>query len=357
MKIIEKQLKLDIKNAPANALFLDIETTGLSKERSHMYLFGCIYAGSEPGIWHFKQWLLESPLEERAVLTDLIQFIPHFDVLVHYNGDGFDLPYLDFHAKELGFESPFLTTTSFDIFKKIRLLKKLFKLESASQKSFEKAIGINRLDKYDGGKLIKIYYEYCKSFDPELLELLLLHNEEDVINMTKLLSLMPYLKFYDKSAELICEAPEVISRKADEALLAFTLNEAFPYQASFFIDDIYASLSGSKLNLRLPLFNGSLKYFFSHYQDYYYLPKEDMAVHKSVASAVDPAFRQKATRETCYIKKEGSFFPLLCTDRAHDIFKENACGCPFSLLTDAVLNDAPFWNDYIHELFHRLKNL
>ena len=42
----------------------------------------------------------------------------------------------------------------------------------------------------------------------------------------------------------------------------------------------------------------------------YYLPKEDMAVHKSVGCFVEPAYRQKATAANCYIKKDGRFLPL-----------------------------------------------
>ena len=44
-------------------------------------------------------------------------------------------------------------------------------------------------------------------------------------------------------------------------------------------------------------------------KEYFYLPAEDTAVHKSVASYVDKEFRQKATKDTCYIKQNGDFLP------------------------------------------------
>ena len=42
MKYIEKTFSLPYQNVPENTLFLDIETTGLKPETSHLYLFGCI---------------------------------------------------------------------------------------------------------------------------------------------------------------------------------------------------------------------------------------------------------------------------------------------------------------------------
>ena len=64
---------------------------------------------------------------------------------------------------------------------------------------------------------------------------------------------------------------------------------------------------GSEATLRVPLFEEELKYFYANYKDYYYLPKEDTAIHKSIASFVDKAYREKATAENCYTRKEGQY--------------------------------------------------
>ena len=52
-----------------------------------------------------------------------------------------------------------------------------------------------------------------------------------------------------------------------------------------------------------------LKYFYSNYKDYYYLPAEDIALHKSVSSFVDPEHRIPATASTCYSRKYSQFLP------------------------------------------------
>lgn len=53
----------------------------------------------------------------------------------------------------------------------------------------------------------------------------------------------------------------------------------------------------------------TLKYFYPDYQNYYYLPEEDMVIHKSIADSVDPSYRKKATKTPVIQKKQESFFP------------------------------------------------
>ena len=64
-----------------------------------------------------------------------------------------------------------------------------------------------------------------------------------------------------------------------------------------------------ELNLAVPLYEGELKYFFVDYKNYYYLPAEDCAIHKSVGTYVDRKARRQATARTCYQKRYGHFIP------------------------------------------------
>ena len=59
----------------------------------------------------------------------------------------------------------------------------------------------------------------------------------------------------------------------------------------------------------MPLYKEEMKYYYSNYRDYYYLPEEDMAIHKSVAASVDPAHRRQATAASCYTRKESNYLP------------------------------------------------
>lgn len=66
---------------------------------------------------------------------------------------------------------------------------------------------------------------------------------------------------------------------------------------------------GSRVSLSLQTHTAELKYFFPDYKNYYYLPLEDQAVHKSVGAFVDPEHRQKAKAANCYQRRTGTFLP------------------------------------------------
>ena len=66
-----------------------------------------------------------------------------------------------------------------------------------------------------------------------------------------------------------------------------------------------------EIKSRIPVICGELKHFYANYRDYYYLPAEDTAYHKSVSSFVDRSYRVQAKASTAYMKKTGSFVPVL----------------------------------------------
>ena len=124
MQFIEKKLKIENSGAPSSHLFIDIETTGLKAEFSIPYLIGVAsVCGEEVS---FRQWLIESKGDVKETFEDIIAYTSQFDTFVSFNGDRFDLPYLDYHARQCGLCSPFLTKNSLDIFKRIKCLKNLF---------------------------------------------------------------------------------------------------------------------------------------------------------------------------------------------------------------------------------------
>jgi hypothetical protein len=75
-------------------------------------------------------------------------------------------------------------------------------------------------------------------------------------------------------------------------------------------DDILIKSASTNLYITLTKIHATLKYFYPDYKNYYYLPNEDYAIHKSVGQYVDKEHRQTAKASNCYIKKEGIFIPL-----------------------------------------------
>ncbi len=314
-------------------LFLDIETTGLSPKNSDLYLIGVAYF--QKHTWHVCQYFAESIEHEAEILKDFATLAKSFRYAIHYNGDRFDIPFLQAKFEKHEMDDPFKGLRSYDLYKVVSPYKEQLGLPDCKQKTVELYLGINREDKYDGGKLIKVYKDYVPSKSPDLLKLLLLHNLEDVKGMFGLLPMLQYQEFFgrfrnlpkvsirtdeelvdsDYDYELPLRAKKVQAnyyqdydgQKKTEVYMKLALPVSLPSSLSGNLDNCYFKIVGSEATLRVPLYETELKYYYSNYKDYYYLPHEDMAIHKSIASFVDKAYREKATPENCYTKKEGQY--------------------------------------------------
>ena len=91
---------LDHIGSPEKLLFFDIETTGFSAAGSSLYLIGA--ASVTGGTWHLTQWFADRADGEVEVLQAFFSRLSSFDTLVHFNGDTFDIPYLEKRSEILG---------------------------------------------------------------------------------------------------------------------------------------------------------------------------------------------------------------------------------------------------------------
>ena len=176
--------------APKDVLFFDIETTGLSARSAGLYLIGVLAYTDKS--WTLLQFFCEDVADEPAVLQAFFELLHTKKILVSYNGDGFDIPFLRHMLEQYGLPYSFDAVESFDLFKKFRPLKRLLGLPDLKLKSCERFLGIDREDRFTGGELIEIYFEWQKTKAPALLDTLLLHNAEDIANLPNLLPLLRY---------------------------------------------------------------------------------------------------------------------------------------------------------------------
>ena len=288
-------------------LFFDIETTGFSGDYNQVYLIGCVYFTETSA--RFVQWFADTKTSETEVIESFFAFAKNYKTLVHFNGDTFDIPFIEKRCHALDLEFSFAPFTSIDIYKCIKPYKKHLGLENLKQKSIEAFLGIDRDDTYSGGQLIEVYQEYLKTKDPYLLKLLLLHNEDDLKGMPKLLPILHYPDFFNGSFRLLDlkkaagETPRImLSLECD-------CGTHLPVPISGSIPSYALKASENRVILSIRLYEGTLKYYYPNYKDYFYLIYEDTAIHKSVGEYVDPDARIKATKETCYTKKSGVFLP------------------------------------------------
>lgn len=94
-------------------LFYDIETTGLSRNSTFLYLIGAV--AYEENNWQMYQWMIENKEEEPELLKTFSGFLQDFSCTIQYNGDSFDQPYLDARYQIHGLSSPFAKLPSLDL--------------------------------------------------------------------------------------------------------------------------------------------------------------------------------------------------------------------------------------------------
>lgn len=318
MKIFEKPLPIENITYPIEKLcekeqilFLDIETTGFTSKNSNLYLIGCAYFQHE--MWYLKQWFLESAQEEAQVLTSFFEFASKYSYLVHFNGNNFDIPYLAGKASQ--FQIPFSLDQfqGLDLYRRISPFKFFLKLPNCKQKTLEQFLGIDREDQFGGGELIQKYHEYLDNPTTELLDLLLLHNADDMLGMIMLLPILAYADlFTDTITVKKVQAnyyKDFYNQMHQELVMKLSFDTALPVPVSYYTNGCYFTGNEKEGSLKVPLYDEEMKYYYSNYQDYYYLPEEDIAIHKSVASYVDKEYRKQATATTCYTRKKATFLP------------------------------------------------
>lgn len=301
---------LELLDDPHKLLFLDIETTGFSPRNSYVYLIGVSYYREG---WQATQWFAETPEEEPEILTAFLDFIKDFHTLVHFNGNQFDLPFLEARSRLHSLPCNFDVFHGIDIYKRISPCKYFLKLANCRQKSIEEFLQIQREDTYQGGELISIYEDCVKLKEDELLRLLLLHNRDDIKGLIAILPILAYPDIFNRPIQVkkvqANHYRDMNQEKRQELLLHLKLSTPLPQPVSFHANGCFMTGQGKEAVLRVPVYTEELKYFYANYKDYYFLPEENMAIHKSVASFVDKSHRTAATAANCYTRKVSSYLP------------------------------------------------
>ena len=337
-------------------LFFDIETTGFSPKTSALYLIGTLYY--QKNTWHLKQWFANDYASEKELLANFFSFLANFRCLIHYNGLRFDIPFLKEKCTQhqLNSESALLDNISqIDIYKRIFPHKKKLKIENIKQKTLENYLHIQRKDPYHGGELIKIYQKYIKQCQtrntPETdswMHTLLLHNEEDLTGMLEFSSILYLTDLLEGTTDFTTVS---ITTVDNQMTITATLPSSLPCPLSYQNKGETLTIKENSLILQIPSYHGELKFFYENYKDYYYLPMEDTAIHKSVATFVDKDYRQRAKRENCYQKKEGIFFPIYHSS-SFPLFRTDYKSTLFYFsFNEKFFPDDKWITDYLHGYF------
>ena len=241
------------------SLFFDIETTGLSADISAITVIGCCDMDG-----NVTQWFNEDGLSQKQILTDFLAFIQPYNTLITFNGKTFDLPFLTSKIKEFKINASFDQYEHLDLYQILKPYKNLWGLKNFRQKNLEEYLGIQRIDKLSGKKLIKTYQDYLENGEIKNKESLLLHNHKDLIGLHKIYSLMSYPALLDKEFTLSSYFIE-----NDHFVAHLNLDIQIPVSCNYEKSGISLTLDHSNAILTCPLENGHLKHYLKDYKNYY----------------------------------------------------------------------------------------
>ncbi|NBI06816.1 ribonuclease H-like domain-containing protein [Senegalia massiliensis] len=187
---LPEEIKNTIKNN--SYCFFDIETTGFNRYKNKVMLIGILYPtykGSK-----IIQFFSENLNDEKEMLIKFIGFISKFKYLISFNGDTFDIPFLNSRIKSNSIDYTISKSNNIDLLKTARKNKELLNLENCKLKTLEKRLGIKRNDIISGKDSIDLYYDYIKTKDEKIKSIILGHNHDDIYYLPKILEIYNLIK-------------------------------------------------------------------------------------------------------------------------------------------------------------------
>lgn len=163
------------------SLFIDIETTGLSRIYSDIIsITALLYEENQYKIY---QIFCQYKVDQAQALKFLKDLTKSKKYIITYNGNSFDIPFLKEKAHQNNIDIDFDSLTKIDLYNYIQRFRNKIHAVDLKLKTIEKYFGIERNDTLGGKDVLTLYEAYQLEPRKEFSYLILRHNYEDVYNL------------------------------------------------------------------------------------------------------------------------------------------------------------------------------
>jgi len=299
MKIITKEINTiflenanyHIKKNRNDYLIFDIETTGLNHKNSYVILIGTMYEKNSKT--YITQFFCENPSEEIILLKEFIKFSEDFTHFISFNGDSFDIPFVNSRIKYNKLTRKFDKSMNIDLIKSAKNLAKLSLVENYKLKTIEKYLGIHRDDLISGKESIDLYFEFVKTKNQHLMNKILLHNFDDIKNLSDLIILtqdhyskngkLYFPSYFVKNKKRFYFSTDNCKLKNDFMSIKIFSRDSIDNSEFYYENGGFFKHSGSFIDLKLPTFNiknslGNYTFFDTDSIDIDILPFNNLSI-------------------------------------------------------------------------------
>lgn len=173
---MEKVINIEKINSKLNDYILfDIETTGLSRTKDFMYMFGICEKKYNKLI--FTQYYIEDENEEKKLILKINNLLKEKEI-ISYNGDRFDFPFIRKKANK--YNISLCDFKNIDIYREFQKLNFFLNEKSLKAINLGKRLGLNVHDYVNQNEMPKVFKMYQKIKDKEILSKLIYHNYIDL---------------------------------------------------------------------------------------------------------------------------------------------------------------------------------
>ena len=309
VKNFDSPSEAQLRYLTAGTIFFDIETTGLSSDRCSIYLisYGALAKLNEDSCTLDITMLFsdKGTVEDEAlVISGFFDDIKDADRLISYNGLSFDERFIRGRCRRLNIDDSPLNIQHTDLYKILYPYADILGLTDRRLQTVESYLNTGRRDQKSGGDLIKVYKEYLKYPTDDALKALLLHNEDDVAGLIHVSSLCAVDALFNGGFT-------ITDADVDDGCMVYSLSlaEELPRLITVHKPPLSLYARESRALLKIALYTGELKHYFKDYKNYIYLPDDDTAVHKDVEFMYIDKPRQKAKKDTAYIRLTDTYIP------------------------------------------------